>query len=917
MDEHREPTRRADAVPGRRPHLPRRGRQSLRWPGGVESWVATDDDVSGAWAITPSRFLFERARAQLVEVPSIWVRVPLRGMDPDEVLPAIKSIVTDHGLPEPHLMVTGQGVVVVVWHIRPLHRPAALVADATPEVKAKHERMTTAFACGLVYWRRAVVKLNFAFAPLGVEPHTVATADAQILEHIPFPLAPSHPVRLIKDLQEEPPFILASSDHAPLLIADISKPLARYDAAMWGVFKGARPVKHRNTKWLETPASVRALATTEAGDRHGAAQAIVCACIWDGLDEQETLQLLRGWQARCIQDGEFPWRRKAGDELQQFTRWAIKNLSPGGPTTRKGASDAGGQAGTPLTAIDQAADRVLRVIIAAGGRLDTTLQELRREAALDTVEPGTVPQPISRSTLKRALAALKDGGFLGHEVTRVGRTWSSTFVLLASDGQSPAAPPPGKEVAEKPADLGHGQIGFSGVQKEESLWGPSSGGFPDGGGPGDASPAGSGVRGEGRAENLPLQTMASDLDQQLPKAAPDPAEPEDVAGDEASPENDLGAAAGAGARKPGGRKPSRRRRKARRSSQALLSFGTQGAAAIPAKPTIRRGRRRRRRNEDEVPPVTSLVMDELRPILVDAPLRRQLQEAGLPDVFDDIALKALLDEARERMRPRSRLKVNYVLALKRAAQRILRWRAFTQESQNRVEREKAYALRRREVEAKAALSEPKSGEESGPPAPVDPPAGFGAMLARRPLHDLHPVERARRLVEQGLSIIPLPPRSKEPAAKSSWIDAQVQARRIPVLLRELEPLGPDAGLAIICGIASGIVAVDLDDESAVQWAKANLPETPWRTKTRRGEHWLYRLPEAWAAPALPLPYKGQLQSTGRYVVAPGSIHPDSGEKYEALGDWTAPKSTLPIFDNAWLIGRDAIRRARLRIVKDD
>ena len=888
--------------------------------------MATDDDVSGAWAITPSRFLFERARAQLVEVPSIWVRIPLRGMDPDEVLPAIKSIVTDHALPEPHLMVTGQGVVVVVWHIRPLHRPAALVADASPEVKAKHERMTTAFACGLVYWRRAVVKLNFAFAPLGVEPHTVATADAQVLEHIPFPLAPSHPVRLIKDLQEEPPFILASSDHAPLLIADISKPLGRYDAAMWGVFKGARPVKHRNTKWLETPASVRALATTGAGDRHLAAQAIVCACIWDGLSEHETLQTLREWQARCTQDGQFPWRRKAGDELQQFTRWAVKNLSPGGPTTRKGgAGDAGGQAGPPLTAIDQAADRVLRVVIAAGGRLDTTLQELRREAALDTVEPGTVPKPISRSTLKRALAALKDGGFLGHEVTRVGRTWSSTFVLLASDGRSPAAPPP-KEFSENPTESGHGQIGVSGVQKEESLWAPSSGGFPDGGGPGDASPAGSGVRGEGRAENLPLQTMASDLDQQLPKAATDPVEPEDVAGDEASPENDLGAAAevaGAGASKPGGRKPSRRRRrKARRSSQALLSFWTQGAAAIPAKPTIRRGRRRRRRNEDEVPPVTSLVMDELRPILVDAPLRRQLKEAGLSDVFDDIALKALLDEARERMRPRARLKVNFVLALKRAAQRILRWRAFTQESKNRVEREKAYAQRRREVEAKAALSpasEPSKagnrGQGSASPVPVDPPAGFGAMVARRPLHVLHPVERARRLVDHGLSIISLPPRSKEPAAKSTWTDAQVQARRITVLLRELEPLGDDAGLAIICGIASGVVAVDLDDESAVQWAKENLPETPWRTKTRRGEHWLYRLPEAWAAPALPLPYKGQLQSTGRYVVAPGSIHPDSGEKYEALGDWTAPKSTLPIFDNAWLLGRDAARRARLRIVK--
>ena len=343
----------------------------------------------------------------------------------------------------------------------------------------------------------------------------------------------------------------------------------------------------------------------------------------------------------------------------------------------------------------------------------------------------------------------------------------------------------------------------------------------------------------------------------------------------------------------------------------------------PAKASIRRTRRRRRRGrEDEVPPVTSLVIDEVRPVLIDAVLRRQLKDAGLADVLDDVALTALLNEAREGMRPRARLKVNFTLALKRAAQRILRWRAFAQESLNRVEREKAYAQRRRDADAQAALR-PASGPSTpsdhvggvSPLPPVDPQSGFAAMAARRPLHLLHPVERVRRLVEQGLSVIPLPPRSKEPAANSSWTDAQLQARRLPVIIKELEPLGQDAGLAIICGVVSGVVAADLDDASAVAWATENLPATPWRTKTRRGEHWFYRLPETWTQPSS-LPYQGQLQSTGRYVVAPGSIHPDSGDTYEALGDWTAPKSTLPIFDHAWLLGRGALRQTRLRIVKD-
>ena len=125
-------------------------------------------------------------------------------------------------------------------------------------------------------------------------------------------------------------------------------------------------------------------------------------------------------------------------------------------------------------------------------------------------------------------------------------------------------------------------------------------------------------------------------------------------------------------------------------------------------------------------------------------------------------------------------------------------------------------------------------------------------------------------------------------------------------------------MAIICGTVSRVVVVDLDDESAVEWANANLPATPWRTKTGRGEHWFYLMPNGdWSQPApSEIPWKGQLQSTGRYVVAPGSIHPDTGLTYEALGDWTAPKNTLPVFSKTWLAGKDQQRRVRLRIVKD-
>jgi hypothetical protein len=89
---------RADALPGRPIRLPRRGRQSLVLPGGAEEWVKENGDLDVAWAITPARFLFERALRQLVELPSLWTSFP-HTLDPEATLEAINSIVTDHALP--------------------------------------------------------------------------------------------------------------------------------------------------------------------------------------------------------------------------------------------------------------------------------------------------------------------------------------------------------------------------------------------------------------------------------------------------------------------------------------------------------------------------------------------------------------------------------------------------------------------------------------------------------------------------------------------------------------------------------------------------------------------------------------------------------------------------------------------------
>jgi hypothetical protein len=918
--------RRADAVPGRPIRLPRRGRQRLSWPGGYEAWVGEDGDLEAAWGITPARFLFERALPQLVELPALWTSIPLAERDVEDVLAAINCIVTDHALPEPHLIVSDSDRVVVLWHIRPLHYPAALKAGATDDEKAHHDRQTYAFRRCLRDWKRAAVKLRLAFAGAGALPHTPASVEQQLLEFIPFPLDPGHPASRVEALDADPPRVWRTSDHGPVLIKDVSMALAAFDQGMWATFKEARPRRGRATAWMQSEATLAALATTEAGDRHKAALTIVCACVWDGLPQDEALRTLREWASRCVQDGTFPWRRHQGDELELLVAWAYKRLSPGGPTPRdptgNGGPDGGGSGGRRgLTPCDAAAAAILAFVAAEAGPdglVAATLPELRREAALERLTNSAAGSaaPISRTTLKRALATLKARGLLEQEVVRVGRTWCSRFRLPTGPGALPEAHI--SDAAAPPLEASAGAIGASAsmahsrVQKRESLWAPSSPRGSIGGGLGDTSPSGRGVRGEGPA---PSATAGSEEPSgfvepvDAPESGGEPGLHELPASVSASPETSLLAeASSVGARGPRVRRP---------RTPRLLPLPFFEAAS----PTGERQRRRRRR--DELPPLTDAVVEELRHALIDGTVRPHRLAAGLPDILDDAALRAVLEEARDALTPRPRLKDRFADALKRQAQRLLRLEAFAEVSRQHAAARKTASTRPpfAPLPAPSPAPSPSSSPSS---SSSEPPANpFAALYAaqQRPLHELHPIERARRLVAHELSLVVLAPRSKEPPARSSWTSAQVTRPRLPVLQGQLEAqheqTGDEAGLAIVCGPVSGVIAVDLDDASAVAWAQKHLPETPWRTKTGRGEHWFYRLPDGWTPPPGPLPYKGQLQAAGRYVVAPGSIHPYTGGRYEALGDWTRTKSELPNFRNEWLLDPEARRRQRLAIIKSE
>lgn len=91
---------------------------------------------------------------------------------------------------------------------------------------------------------------------------------------------------------------------------------------------------------------------------------------------------------------------------------------------------------------------------------------------------------------------------------------------------------------------------------------------------------------------------------------------------------------------------------------------------------------------------------------------------------------------------------------------------------------------------------------------------------------------------------------------------------------------------------TGLCVVDCDDEAALEWARLTLPETPWRTKTRRGEHWYYQVPQDFplregrlsTSLAVDLKWKSG-------ITAPLSQR--DGHLYAPEGDWGVPRRLLP------------------------
>jgi len=177
------------------------------------------------------------------------------------------------------------------------------------------------------------------------------------------------------------------------------------------------------------------------------------------------------------------------------------------------------------------------------------------------------------------------------------------------------------------------------------------------------------------------------------------------------------------------------------------------------------------------------------------------------------------------------------------------------------------------------------------------------------------------LYGRGLSVIPVPRPGPGIDGKTPLIKWREYQTRLPTA-EELETWFDDrppvrTNFAVITGAVSGVVVIDVDARDVTRdyrdWGILyNLPDTPWMTETAKGRHFWFRHPGGLVANRVRLKTdKGRLpidiRGDAGYVMAPGSVHA-SGHVYRAVGDWSAPRAELPVFNPDWLPRSNFIER---------
>lgn len=156
------------------------------------------------------------------------------------------------------------------------------------------------------------------------------------------------------------------------------------------------------------------------------------------------------------------------------------------------------------------------------------------------------------------------------------------------------------------------------------------------------------------------------------------------------------------------------------------------------------------------------------------------------------------------------------------------------------------------------------------------------------------LSEALELADHNLSIIPIKSKEKYPAI-DSWKPYQ-QERASKETLERWFANTDNANIGVITGKVSNVVVLDIDNVSGIK-PEHVLPDTP-TVKTNRGYHYYFKHP-GFDFSSFKIMGLGEVQSDGKYVVAPPSIHP-SGVKYEWLqGFGETPLADMP----DWLLSK--------------
>lgn len=154
----------------------------------------------------------------------------------------------------------------------------------------------------------------------------------------------------------------------------------------------------------------------------------------------------------------------------------------------------------------------------------------------------------------------------------------------------------------------------------------------------------------------------------------------------------------------------------------------------------------------------------------------------------------------------------------------------------------------------------------------------------------------------GWSVIPIEPGGKRPLIR--WQVYQYRRAEAPEVA-EWFSRWPDANIAVVTGVVSGLVVLDLDPRHGavaslgqIQQEHGTLPDTVEASTGGGGRHLYFAHPGEIIRNRVGLLPGIDLRGDGGYVVAPPSIH-GSGEAYR----WErSPEVIYPLALPQWLLG---------------